>query len=84
MTLHLGRMTPKRVNRALARPHEVELWCLDFVGIVEKDGAGVPVRFRRRCKNRRCCNPGPGRVVVHVWDLQTGAFETIEEPAFTP
>lgn len=87
MTKSLGRITAKRVSRAVQYPHEVELWCRDFVGIVEKDATtGQPVKFRRRCKNRKCCNPGEGMIAVHIWDLQTGEFETVElpNPARTP
>lgn len=76
----IGRLTPKRVQRAIDNPCEVELWCLDFAGVVEKDEAGRPVRFRRRCKNRQCCQPGPGTIALHVWDLATGEYETVVLP----
>ncbi len=55
---------------------EVYLRCLDLAGVVELDEAGIPVRFRRRCKNRRCCPPRDGWVAVHRWTITTGEYVT--------
>lgn len=67
---------------------EVALRCLDLAGVVEYDGAGRAVVFRRRCRNRRCCPPRDGFVAVHCWDIdpagETGAFVTRYVPTRAP
>ena len=72
----IGRMTPARARRAIERPNEVELWCLDYFCTVVKDECGRPVAVKARCKNRECCPPKRGMMSLHVWDIVTGEFTT--------
>lgn len=71
-------MTKNRIQRAVDRPLEVELWCRDYHGTVVKNQDGIPIAFRERCKNRECCPQKRGMMFLHVWDLVTGEFETLE------
>lgn len=49
---------------------EIALRCRrQLAGIVERDADGIPVAFRRRCKDALCCPPRPGFVAVHVWTI---------------
>lgn len=79
---NMGRMTPKRVQRAIANPNEVELWCQDYKATVLKDSAGNPKELRMACNNRLCCRPKYGKIGVHIWDLSTGEYRTEEMPKF--
>jgi len=57
----------------------VVLRCVDLAGVVELDGAGLPVAFRRPCRNRACCPRREGFVPVHRWPLVgdgMGDYET--------
>jgi hypothetical protein len=80
-TRSLGRLTQARARRAIERPYEVELWCLDYVGTIVKDTEGRPISFRTRCKNRECCSPKRDMIAIHVWDIVTGEFSTEYLPA---
>jgi hypothetical protein len=60
-------MNPARPE--LNGQQEVKLRCLDVIGVVEYDARGIPVVFRRRCKNRECCEPRDGFVAVHRWTI---------------
>lgn len=48
---------------------EIPLACRDFAGVIELDGDGIPVVFRRRCKSRQCCPPKEGHIAVHRFTL---------------
>lgn len=48
---------------------EVPLACRNFVGVVEVNTDGIPVVFRRRCKNKECCQPRDGWIAVHRWTI---------------
>ncbi len=51
----------------LDQQDEVRLRCKDLAGVVEYDGEGIPIIFRRRCKNQQCCPRIEGYMAVHRW-----------------
>lgn len=59
-------MNPTRPE--LTGQAEVKLRCKDLAGVVEYED-GIPVVFRRRCKNRDCCMPRDGFMAVHRWTI---------------
>lgn len=51
---------------------------VDVAGVLEIDGAGVPVAFRARCHNRRCCPRREGMVPVHRWPIDAATLSRVE------
>ncbi len=62
-------MVANRARPEIDVQSDVALRCKDFVGIVEYDGAGNPVVFRRRCANRVCCPRRDGFIAVHRFTI---------------
>ena len=62
---------------------EVVLRCRNLAGVIETDGDGAPVAFRRRCRDRWCCAPREGFAAYHRWRLagdEAGTYETAYVP----
>jgi hypothetical protein len=46
---------------------DVRLRCKDLAGVIERNEDGIPVVFRRRCKNQQCCPRMAGFMAIHRW-----------------
>lgn len=62
---------------------ELPLRCQSLAGVIELDGDGIPVGFRRRCRDRWCCPPRPGYAAYHRWALVGNAAGS-HETAYVP
>lgn len=60
-------MTSNGARPEIDLVEEIRLRCKDLAGVIERNEDGIPVVFRRRCKNQQCCPRITGFMAIHRW-----------------